>query len=336
LRPLAFAVAALLLVPIALLAISAEVLTPVRSVPPEIAGRFRDARGFQQAATGQYYVFDRRAHAMWGLDARMEGAFRIVEIGAEPGRIIDPTTFAVARDGTFVVADAPRNQPRIQVFTATGSPLGGFFLTQPARPRITIDNTVISGIGSLQYTGTSIILSQPENGSLVSEYTLAGQPARSIGLLRATGHESDPDVHLALNSGIPLLTSSGALYYVFQAGLPVFRKYDASGELVFERQIQGREIDAIVPKLPSTWPRNPIDGELPLVRPTIKAAAVDAADRLWVAFDAGFTYVFDADGDKIRTVRFRGAGDVSPTTMFFAPSGRLLVTPGLHEYRIEW
>lgn len=335
-RPLLVAVVVLITIPLALLAIERDVLTPERSVPPEIAGRFRDARGFQQSASGAYFVFDRRAHTMWGIDPQYESAFRIVDIGQEPGRIIDPTTFAVAPDGTFVVADAPRNQPRIQAFTAAGFRTSGFFLTQPARPRITIDSTVVSGIGSLQFTGTTILLSQPEAGSLVSEYTLAGQPLRSIGTLRATGHESDPDVHLALNSGIPLLTRSGALYFVFQAGVPVFRKYDPDGTLIFERQIQGREIDELLPKLPSSWPRNPIDGELPLVRPTIRSAAVDGSERLWIAFDAGFTYVFDADGDKVRIVGFRGAGDISPTTMFFGPTGRLLVTPGLHEYKINW
>ncbi len=52
----------------------------------EIAGRFRDPRGFQQSASGQYYVFDRRAHEMWGIDPEFDGPFRIVEIGAEPGR----------------------------------------------------------------------------------------------------------------------------------------------------------------------------------------------------------------------------------------------------------
>jgi|GEM_PF-6803722 len=33
---------------------------------------------------------------MWGIDSRFDGPFRIVEIGSEPGRIIDPTSFAVA------------------------------------------------------------------------------------------------------------------------------------------------------------------------------------------------------------------------------------------------
>jgi len=334
LKPLLVAVAALLLGSLAS-ALSIETLSPVRSVPPEIAGRFRDPRGFQQSASGEYFVFDRRAHTMWGVDPQMDGPFRIVEIGAEPGRLLDPTSFAVAPDGSFVVADAPRGMARIQVFTPAGFLTAGFFLNAAARPRLTIDNTVLSGIGSLQFTGSSILLSQPETGSLVSEYLLSGQPKRSVGTLRATGHESDPDVHIALNSGIPLLTSSGAMYYVFQAGLPAFRKYDAEGQLIFERQIQGREVDELLPKLPSSWPRDPQQGELPVVRPTIRAAAVDKADRLWISFDAGFTYVFDADGDKLRVVQFRGVGAVSPGTMFFGPTGRLLVTPGLHEYEVN-
>jgi len=331
LNPLLLATAGLLFAT-STLAISFDILSPVRSVPPEIAGRFRDPRGFQQSASGEYFVFDRRAHAVWGIDSRLEGAFKIVDIGSEPGRILDPTSFAVAPDGSFVVADAPRGMARIQAFTATGVRTAGFFVDQAARPRITIDNTVMSGIGTLQFTGTSVLLSQPENGALASEYTLAGQPTRSVGTLRATGHESDRDVHIALNSGIPLLGPSGSLYFVFQAGLPVFRKYDTAGQLVYERHIQGREIDELLPALPSSWPRNPADGELPLVRPTVRAAALDADEQLWVAFEAGFTYVFDRDGDKIRVVRFRGAGAVSPSTMFFGPGGRLLVTPGLHEF----
>lgn len=327
--------AGLALLSSALLAISAETLTPVRSVPPEFAGRFRDPRGFQQSASGQYYVFDRRAHEMWGIDPAFDGPFRIVEIGAEPGRIIDPTSFAVAPDGTFVVADAPRGMARIQAFTAAGFRTAGFFITGGTRPRITIEGTVLSGIGSMQFDGTSILLSQPEHGSLITEYLLSGQPGRSLGRLRSTGHETDTDIHLALNSGIPLRTPGGDVFYVFQAGLPVFRKYDATGTLLFERQIQGREIDDVLPTLPSTWPRNPLDGELPLVRPVVRSAAVDPHGNLWVAFEAGFTYVFDPDGDKIRVVRFRGAGAIVPTTMFFGRAGELLVTPGLHVYQPE-
>ena len=84
----------------------------------------------------------------------------------------------------------------------------------------------MSGIGSLHYDGTSILIAQPESGALVTEYSLAGVPRRTFGRLRATGHEGDPDVHLALNSGVPLVDPRGGFYFVFQAGEPVFQKFD--------------------------------------------------------------------------------------------------------------
>ncbi len=44
---------------------------------------------------------------MSAIDSHFDGPFRIIEIGGAPGRIIDPPSFAVAPEGTFVVADAP-------------------------------------------------------------------------------------------------------------------------------------------------------------------------------------------------------------------------------------
>jgi hypothetical protein len=41
------------------------------------------------------------------------------------------------------------------------------------------------------------------------------------------------------------------------------------------------------------------------------------------------TDVFNAEGDKIRVVQFRGAGITSPDSMFLDRDGRLLTTPGL-------
>jgi hypothetical protein len=315
-------------------AIIADVLTAARAVPPEIAGRFREPRGFQQAASGQYFVFDRRAHTVYGLDEAQQSAWQIVQIGAEAGRIIEPTAFAVAPDGSFVVADAPANRGRIQVFSPVGFRIGGFTLASPARPRVTLDSVVLNGVGSLQYTGSTILMSQPETGALITEYDLTGRTSRAFGALRRTGQEDDADVHLALNSGIPLITPAGEFYFVFQTGLPVFQKFDARGQLQFERRMQGREADAVIAGLPGSWARQAGNGELPLVLPTIRAAAVDRDGNLWVSFVAPFTYVFDPDGDRIRTVQFRGAGAVLPGSLFFSPrgAGRLLVTPGLYEF----
>jgi hypothetical protein len=315
-------------------ALQPDVMRSIDAVPAHVAGRFREVTGFQQSASGQYFVFDRRAHVVFGLDAKKESAWEIVHIGAEPGRIIDPTAFGVAPDGTFVVADAPEGRERIQIFTPAGFRTNGFTLPMRQTPRVMLENFVMNGIGSLQYTGTSILLSQPETGSLVTEYTLDGGVVRTFGHLRRTGHEDDRQVHLALNSGIPLVAADGGWWFVFQTGEPLLQKYDRDGQLVFERHVQGREIDEVIARVPTTWPkRRTSEGEVPIVSPTVRTAAVDRDGRVWIAFVVPFTYVYDRDGDKIRSVQFRAAGLVTPNSLFFGSNDRILVTPGLYEFR---
>ena len=316
-----------------LLALSVDVLRSTGGVPAHIAGRFREPTGFQQSASGQYFIFDRRAHVVFGVDEPRASAWEIVHIGGEAGRIIHPTAFAVEPNGTFVVADAPNGRERIQIFTPAGFRIGGFLLPGRVRPRVVFESVVLNGIGSLQYTGTSILMSQPETGALVTEYTLSGGANRTFGHLRRTGHEADREVHLGLNSGIPLVDPAGGFFFVFQTGPPVFQKYDADGRLVFERHVEGREIDETVSTMPTTWPkRRTEEGEMPLVRPTIRTAAVDQHGNLWISFVVPYTYVYDHDGDKIRTVQFRAAGIITPNSLFFGRHDRVLVTPGLFEF----
>ena len=71
---------------------------------------------------------------------------------------------------------------------------------------------------------------------------------------------------------------------------------------------------------------------MPYVQPIIRTAAVDAQGQLWISFVVPYTYVYDAAGDKARTVQFSGAGILSPTSLFFTRAGHILVTPGCYEY----
>lgn len=317
-------------------AMRVEVLSSVGALPPEIAGVYREPAAFQQTSSGQYLVFDRRAHAVFAVDAAKTTTWKLVDIGQEPGRVLDPTAFDAEPGGSFVVADAPGGRERIQVFSPTGRQLGGFTLPGRSEARITLDGVVLSGIGSLQYTGTSLLMSQPETGSLMTEFGLGGTPTRSFGALRATGHERDPDIHLSLNAGLPLVNPRGGFYFVFQAGVPMFRKFDRQGRLLFERHIEGVELDAAIAGLPTIWPRRP-DAEtrtdLPFITPMVRAAAVDANGALWVALVQPYTYVFDSDGNKMRVVQFKGAGTITPSSLSFTASGRLLVAPGCYEFR---
>lgn len=328
-------VAALAFAAAALPAPRIEILRSSGGLPAHIAGSFRAPVGFQQTDGGQYFVFDRRAHAVFTIAG--DTAKKIVEIGAEPGRVLDPTAFDLdPSDGSFVVADAPLRRSRIQAFTADGRRLAGFTLTDRDKPRLLLDNAVLNGIGSIHYSGGRILINQPETGGLVSELELYGTPVRTFGQLRPTGHEKDENLHLALNSGLPLADPTGGYYFVFSAGIPLFRKYDAKGTLLFERHIEGPEVDDYLRTMPTRWPtRRTEDGDLlPVIPPAVRTAGVDREGRLWIALTSPVTYVYDEAGDKVRTVQFRGASVLSPNGLFFTKDGRVLVTPGCYEFKI--
>ncbi len=233
-----------------------QVLESVAAVPPEIVGAFREPVAFQQAASGQYFVLDRRGHIVYGIDRDLNTTWKIVQIGQETGRVLDPTGFSVAPNGTFVVADRPRALERVQVFGSGGALLNGFTLPGRAAERLTLGGIVLNGVASLQYSGRSVFINQPESGALASE-------VHRPGLRHPHIRHASPDrarnrigrSTSALNTGLPLVNPRGGFFFVFQAGVPVFRRLNDAGELVFERHVEGPELDVLIQGLPTTWPR---------------------------------------------------------------------------------
>ncbi|HEY1307204.1 MAG TPA: hypothetical protein VGF24_26795 [Vicinamibacterales bacterium] len=314
-------------------ALRVEVLRSVAALPPHIVGSFEEPLDFQQAANGTYYVFDRRGHTVYTIDETRSTSRKLLEIGQEDGRVIQPTGFDLLPDGRFVVVDVPRAQQRVQTFDPTGRLLTGFFLPGTPAARVVLGNVMLNGASSVQHAGDRLLISHPESGSLFTEYSPGGSAFHSIGRMRATGFEDDRDLHVALNTGLPLVDPTGGYFYVFITGRPLFRKYDHDGTLVFERHIEGREIDALLDTQPTRWPkRRAQDREFPLVTPVVRAAEVDPGGNLWISLVVPFTYVYDASGDKTRTVQFSGAGILSPTSLSFGRDGHLLVTPGCYEF----
>jgi hypothetical protein len=313
--------------------VQVETLRSVGGLPPHIVGLYEEPVDFQQDASGLYFVFDRRGHSVYTVDPDRTATRQAVTVGQEDGRVIQPTGFDVAPDGRFVVADLPRAQQRIQTFTSAGARVAGFFLPGQPAARIMFGSLMLNGAGSVQHTGNTLLVSHPESGALFTEYSQAGYAIRSIGRLRETGFEADRDLHVAMNAGLPLVDPTGGFYYVFITGTPRFQKYDSQGTLLFERHIEGREMDAYLASQPRVWPRRRIqDREVPFVAPVVRAAAVSPRGQLWISLGVPYTYAYDAQGDKIRTVQFSAAGIVSPTSLSFSRTGRLLVTPGCYEF----
>ena len=313
-----------------------EILRSTGGLPAHVVGTFREPSVFQQAPDGRYFVFDRRGQAVYRIDRDRTASTRLVQVGPEAGRIVGASTFDLGPEARFVVADAPGGRERVQIFDLDGRRLGSFRLPGRAAPRLTIGTIVLNGIGSLDFTGRSILMNQPEIGGLITRFSLNGHPYQTFGVFRATGHEADRDLHLALNSGLPLEDPHGDHYFVFQGGRPAFRKYDGNGALLFERHIEGVELDPIVNALPTVWPTRPDDRgrELPVVPPTVRTAAVDRAGNLWVALSTPFLYVYDPSGEKIRTVRLQAAGVVQPSSLYFPDGTRMLVAPGGYEFTV--
>ena len=338
-RTLALAIVLLVLITSFFSAQSSWVTEELRSttgLPPDVVGLFREPAAFQQTPTGDTYVFDRRANSVYRIDAS-GNAQRIVQIGPEDGRLLGASSFHLGTDGRFVVADAPEGLERVQIFAGDGTRLGGFRLPGRASPRVTLGDLVLTGVASLQYTGQVILMNQPELGGLITKFSLRGHPFNTFGVFRFTGHEEDRDLHLALNSGFPLENPLGGYYFVFQAGVPTFRKYDDQGVLRFERHIEGIELDPVIAALPNTWARKSDNRgrTLPIVFPTVRTAAVDPEGYLWIALTVPYIYVYNPDGEKVRTIRLRGAGILNPTSLFFPRRNRLLVTPGCYEFKVR-
>jgi hypothetical protein len=314
-------------------ALRVEVLTSIGGLPPHVTAQFDSPAAFQQGPGGDYFVFDRGGHSVYRVAADRATARKIIGIGQEDGRVIDPTGFDVAGDGRLVVADRPRGRQRIQLFDADGLRVGGFILPGQPAARIVLGGALLNGAGSIQFGGRELLLSHPESGTLITAYTAAGYSTSVVGRLRPTIYESDRELHLAMNAGLPLADPTGGFYFVFMAGRPAFRKYDATGKLLFERLVQGVELDAFLDAQPTQWPRRVVqDREVPFVAPVVRAAAVSPTGELWISLAVPYTYVYDAQGDKTRTLQFRATGIVSPTSLAFSSRGTVLVTPGCYEF----
>jgi len=313
-----------------------EILRASRALAPHIMGRMTEPIGCAVTRTGEHIILDRRAHTVYAVDAAETVAREIVQIGFEEGRLLGPGILSVGPNDIIAVADAPNGTDRVQYFSLDGRFIGGFYLSDGAGPRMVFGSITLNGISSMHFTGREFLINRPGLGGLFSEFDLQGVVQRQIGVLRATGQEHDPLVHQALNVGLPLVDPTGGFFFVFQTGRPMFRKYSADGALVFERHIEGVELDADIQALATEWSaRDPDAGTQPLVPPLINAAAVDASGRLWVSLHTPYTYVYDTHGDKIRTLQFQAAGALTPVSLSFSPDGTVIVTPGCYAFPVS-
>jgi hypothetical protein len=316
-----------------------DILTPSGGLPPNIVGQMREPSAFVQASDGSYVIFDPRAQQVYGVDAAKKTLKRLVAIGPSDGQILRPNGFAYNSNKTFTIVDVPGAYERVKTFYEDGTPLSRF-QRWPARAGavpVSVNGAIFGGISSMAGIGRNTLAGaqaiDANTTDLIDEIDADGNTVRRIGTARSTGQDTDATLRRALNAGIPLVAPDGSIYFVFTNGLPMYRKYSAAGDLVLERHIEGPELDRTIQSLPTVWPTRRVPGgEFPAVTVTVTAAAIDARGNLWISLDVPFTYVYGADGNKTRTVQFRGTELMTPTSFFFTKDERLLVTPGCYEF----
>jgi hypothetical protein len=329
--------AAALLAAIATGALSAfldvEVLKPISALPAHALAKMPGALSVARLPGGDYLVLDRREHTVFRVDPNGSSVRRLMDIGAEGGKLLRPSSMFLASNGIVAVLDAPTTYQRIQYFDTDGKLIGIFYLPLVGTPNVVIGEQVFSGVGALSFNGRTFLVNEPAWGSLFAELDNSGKVLRHVGEFRRTGYEADKTLHLAFNTGLPIADPTGGAFFVFQTGVPVFRKYDRDGKLIFERHIEGVELDGVIQTLPNRWLERG-DGSKPFPIPVVHTAAADPMGRLWIAVRTGYTYVYDARGEKIRTIRFDGARQILPTSFHFPGPDRLVVGPEGYEFDI--
>jgi hypothetical protein len=315
-------------------AVDVDVLQAVAAAPAHVVTKFDDDAAFAVTRDGEYVVLDLRGHGVYVFDAAGANVRRIVSTGTGPGELFQPLALALNDDDLIAVADSPNGFDRVQYFAPNGMRVGGFYLPLAPQPRLSVANLVLASGGSLVFSGSTFVVNRPEWGALVTEHDTTGRVLRQMGNLRQVGPAPDRELDIAMSIGIPLRTPDGGFLFVFQTGVPLFRKYTRDGRIEFERHIQGPELDARVMALPTVWPPR-ASGTGPVVPPMVRAAALDGEGRLWISLIAPYTYVYDRTGEKVRTVQFRGASILSASSLFFTSTGRLLVGPGGYEFEVR-
>ncbi len=183
---------------------------------------------------GNYYVVDKNNHRVCVFDPSENFKFQIGQLGQGPEDLNHPGPLVLGPHGWLYVGDS--DNFRTQIFDQSGHRIGGFH-----SPLISPD-LVVNSRGE-------IFLNHPTRGRLISVYSSEGKLLRQFGDLMSLshaypGHPDDEKYQVPL-SRVVMDIDEGDNLYVAYLFAPIIQKYDAAGNLLWERNLKGPLIEIL-------------------------------------------------------------------------------------------
>jgi peroxiredoxin len=248
------------------------------------------------AYSGKYFVSDLKSNRVLVLNEHQQVEREIGGIGSGPGRLLHPNNIGVSNDGELYVYDAYND--RIEGFAADGSYKSEFQTTR------------FKGFGVTPKG--EIYLGQPEKGSLITVYTGSGKRLRSFGQLKKFSEIYGPkfsykdDLYrLGINRINLAIDKDGNTYVSFMLA-PLIQKYNPEGQLLFERRLEGPEIDhltrVLLTETEDIYVTTSLDGfqeKIIAIDPVIEPET----GNVYAIFIDGSVSIIDPDGNPIDFLR---------------------------------